>query len=322
MENKHSNFSKFNRTSQTEDIYLKRALNIAARFRSESGIDWQEEPFMFVGWLLDQRRELAKPSWRNYKAAVHYLLVSADLEHVAEYLAVQNNEACLHKGRYTSAHKQKGLPDKKLGPILDEILNSRKSKYGELLGLWLLAGRVTGLRPMEWFNARLDGDILCVKNAKYSNGRSHGDQRHLDLSQVDPQKFNYVKTFLELLTQHSKDSKPEDIYHACRKRMMGITKKLWPQHKRRPTLYSVRHQFAVDLKKSGMSFEEVAALFGHATDRTVNDHYGKKNAQGSGDCRGIKADPKEILRVKKVMDMDKKNLPYKVVTNAKHTSKK
>lgn len=79
------------------------------------------------------------------------------------------------------------------------------------------------------------------------------------------------------------------------KRLDKITKKLWPKRKVRPTLYSWRHQMGGDLKASGKSRREIAAIMGHRSQQSVDVYGHPKHCRSN---RGyVTATPETINRV-------------------------
>lgn len=66
-----------------------------------------------------------------------------------------------------------------------------------------------------------------------------------------------------------------------------MLKRLWPSKKKRPTLYSFRHQFGSDLKASGLEREAMSYLMGHQCTSSI-DSYGDRRA---GKGRQVKVVP-------------------------------
>lgn len=199
----------------------------------------------------------------------------------------------------TSSKKQKHLSIKDYN-LLDESLKTSKNKWATATRIWLKAGIVTGLRPIEWRQTVYDEteDRLIIKNAKNTNGRSHGDFRSFYFTHVSPSDKKIV---LQHLKVSFKLAQTDEIwgryYEGCSNILKYTSDKLWPGRDRHPTLYSARHQFSANLKASGCKPEEIATLMGHAVDDTAMTTYGKK-VNGTRNIKP-KVNDEEIKRVRK-----------------------
>ena len=232
---------------------------------------------------------MTQESWRSYRAA---LIFTAELylqeEKIDQKTFDRIEKALLTtKGKNrkdvelrTSAKKQKSLSIKDLKKI-DKELSKSKSIWSTATRLWLRSGILTGLRPIEWRTAEMITEnntyTLSVKNAKNTNDRANGDYRHLNLNHLSEDEISIIKNHLKIISQF-KDSKEswQSLYNGCSNLLREKNKIIFPNKKRRPTLYSTRHQFSANAKASGCKPEEVAALMGHASDLTAQMTYGKK----------------------------------------------
>lgn len=200
----------------------------------------------------------------------------------------------------TSAKKQKHLRIKDLD-FISEKLKTSKNKWALPTRIWLISGIITGLRPVEWRQTTysIEDDKLIIKNAKNTNGRSHGEFRSIYLNHVPEKEKIIILKHLELATAFSNggDDSWTVYYQGCANLLKYTCDTIWPKREKRPTLYSARHQFSANLKASGCKPEEVAALMGHAVDDTAMTTYGKK-VNGT---RGLKPkiNQEELNKVKK-----------------------
>lgn len=219
----------------------------------------------------------------------------------------------------TSAKKQKHLRIKDLD-FINQKLKSSNSKWAIPTRIWLISGIITGLRPVEWRQAVYDSeeDKLIIKNAKNTNGRSHGEFRTIYLDHVpEKEKALIIKhSELSLAFSNSGDEAWESYYQGCSNLLKYTCDIIWPKREKHPTLYSARHQFSANLKASGCKPAEIAALMGHAVDDTAMTTYGKK----INGTRGIrpKVDQEELKKVKK----SKNNLVFNIEEMIKNTNKK
>lgn len=205
----------------------------------------------------------------------------------------------------TSAKKQKHLTVKDY-KVLDEALKESKNKWSAATRIWLNSGIITGLRPIEWRQAVYDEEEnrLIIKNAKNTNGRSHGEFRSFYFDHVTPSEKNTVLQHLKISFRLSQtDIVWKQYYEGCSNLLKYTAGKLWPSRERHPTLYSARHQFSANMKASGCKPEEIATLMGHAVDDTALTTYGKK-ANGTRNVKP-KINEEEIKRVKRTTSSHK-----------------
>lgn len=205
----------------------------------------------------------------------------------------------------TSAKKQKHLTVKDY-KVLDDALKESKNKWSAATRIWLKSGIITGLRPVEWRQAVYDEEEnrLIIKNAKNTNGRSHGEFRSFYFDHVTPSEKNTVLQHLKISFSLSQtDIVWKQYYEGCSNLLKYTAGKAWPSRERHPTLYSARHQFSANMKASGCKPEEIATLMGHAVDDTALTTYGKK-ANGTRNVKP-KINEEEIKRVKRTTSSHK-----------------
>lgn len=284
------------RTSETEKQYLDRATCLAKEFRQAYGFDWTDDPLAFCRFIGDKRKSWRPSTWWFTRSSLVYFLESYGETIAADTIREFDAEPCTGSSRNGPAQKAKRLPSKEMSIILEE-LNNRRGEYHALLALWLVAGRLVGLRPNEWAESYLENNVLVVKNAKATNDRSFGETRHIVLDSLDEQEQMVIQRFLnELHAKIQQKGGIEKIYRAARGLLHRVCRKLWPDRKTYPTLYSARHQFSANLKKAGLSTLEIAALFGHGSDRTATEHYGRKivGEEGGGVVRAKQEDIQKV----------------------------
>lgn len=166
---------------------------------------------------------------------------------------------------------------------------------------WMAANNIVGLRPIEWKSAHIDvvdGEtILVVVNAKNTNGRSHGELRHLNLTKINEAELRLIMRQLHIAGKYNiNDATWDRYYNAVRLTIYHMARKVLSNRRKYPTLYSTRHQFAANAKSANLGKSEIAALMGHAVDTTATMHYGRKK-HGSGKF-GITPATEEVLRIK------------------------
>lgn len=291
MENNYGleDFNQISKTDKTKDDYFKKAIQLLKKAKKELDLkpDDDIDVRQFVIWLIEHKPKIARSSWRYYKSSVmYYLELYEDVEaadEAMEYLRDVTSVGAMKHTERTSSLKMKKISFEDWQK-LDLHLEEKNQKWHAQLRVWLRSSIITGLRPVEWQNTiftEYEGEpALEVKNAKSTNGRSHGEKRTLVLKNVKDEDLIAIRTHLNYVRTFDRmdiDSY-QYFYNGCAIALYKVCRKLWPRRKRHITLYSTRHQFSANAKSSGFSRLEIAALMGHAVDVTATIHYGRKVA--------------------------------------------
>lgn len=321
------------REAKTEGEYRKRSLGILSRYReamigaghlkSTTGSGYQWLDGKLIGWLEAYRNEVSPSSWRQYRASLSFTVNEMGFVELSEKISEISTEGCAVATK-TSARKKKSVTDEEIVELTKYLLAppASEASFGALN--FFLANLIVGLRPSEWYSSKLfvDGKIfdlqklleiphrelssikveslrLIVHNAKTTNGRAHGPTRTINLSELSPQDKMVLFAHWRCVAQIRTEEEYAKFQGSCKDKIGYATKKLWPKKKRRPTLYSTRHQSVADGKKSGLPLKDLAALYGHATDRTASEHYGRRQFGKSGSFR-MAAEPEEVEKVREV----------------------
>lgn len=302
------------RDESTKAKYEQKTYELTRRCRKSLGIHENEQLDLrqLVGWLISHKTEWARSTWRLYKSAVAYFLerqVELYNDSIAmealEALMPEGVEGCVKKTQKTSGKKLKKFPLNDFQRILKHLNdNLGDNKWHEPLRRWLVAGILTGLRPTEWANATYtkvgNEDALIVKNAKTTNGRSHGPTRTILLGGLTDIERETIKIHAEKSGEWENSNMFDIFYRSCASALSRVNKILWPKRQQKPSFYSLRHQFSADAKASGLTREEIAALMGHAVDDTATKHYGKKTAGAS--LTRVKPIHEEVLRIRQTYE--------------------
>ena len=297
-------------TDETKAAYHRRAKQIIARLDRKLQASEQRcwTPDDLLGYLAGLMPLLRHRSWRQYKAALvafarAQVVINASWQQVLDRLVAlcwssADNPAAKRLPLRTSARKAKSPTSDQL-----EKLRIRLELDSELAAIFLKATLLAGLRPIEWAGASIDiiDDRwrLRVQNAKATNARSHGEFRTLWFDRLDFQQVMAVKQTISSFKVANARNAVANLEEKVERTFRSANNALWPRRKKSITPYSARHVFAARVKLAYKS-EEVAALMGHADDRTAFHHYGRQSRKKSG---GVgpplpKPDPEEVKRVR------------------------
>lgn len=300
--------AKPTRIARTEQRYRQRTRDLVVQCRKRLNIPNNEDLDYrrFVGWLITQKTNWSRDTWRQYKASVMFFLEQeAEVNDIAleafEALSPIDVTGCVKKTTKTSGSKQKKVPLKDYRAIIKNIQDFG-SYWTEDVERWIGSSLLTGLRPVEWATARLDSlnnvPVLVVNNAKATNGRAHGPTRSILLDGLTDDERQMIQEHVQRANQWEQAGQYDRFYHGCAATLSRATRRLWPKRTSHATLYSMRHQFSANAKASGFTREEIAALMGHAVDTTATQHYGKKTA--GYDMIRVRPDPSEVAKIRSV----------------------
>jgi len=132
----------------------------------------------------------------------------------------------------------------------------------------LYVAKMTGARPAEMKGICIVDGKVFIPGAKKSHGGSRGADRLIELP---PQTVYAIGKAVRHLQS---DMGP------IQDRIRAAGKKLWPQRKAVPSLYSWRHQLGSELKASGIDRAQVAYVMGHQSTESVDRYGNAKTARG------------------------------------------
>lgn len=149
----------------------------------------------------------------------------------------------------------------------------------------VVVARFTGARPAEFASITVDGDTVTITGAKKSHDGTRGADRVIVLGKG---KGEYIEAALQNLRGAN--------LGAVQDRIRAAGKRLWPQRKAVPSLYSWRHQMGSELKAAGLDRKEVAYVMGHQSTESVERYGNAKTSRGGNVPRA--ADPKDCENVR------------------------
>lgn len=281
------------RSDATKDAYEKRYLQLRSRFMRD--LDRNEiAPDEVVAHLILLKPDLTQKTWRNYKYSVlHYL----ETYHPDRDIAISELRAQSSSGLGKTSPKGSGAKMKQVPPAARAAIYyaleqraKRGHKYARGLRSWCESTLLTGLRPNEWCFSELSTHedngrpILKVRNSKHSNGRANGEYREMYVDELTEEELGHIRATLDFCRCET-DEEAQTLVLALRHELeaaRGVD--LSPR--RRPnssvTLYSFRHQFVANAKRTFVDPVLTAAVCGHSSTKTAHEHYGKRrNSQST-----------------------------------------
>lgn len=275
----------------THERYRRIAAQFADKYRQQTGWDWRDDPITYVEWVIadlsSSDNQFQPATVRIYRAAVtDHMRREGPLEAVemlsrATHL-VPSKRQMRRRPRTSAKKRTRSVTTEDMHELLDQLQQSRSS-YRIHAMMWISATAWTGLRPSEWRTARIHNGVLIVHNAKLSEERAHGRFRHLLIEQMPEQRRRLIERFVsDILNDYRDPQAFHRLFEGTRRLIQRAGKKRWPRRRYTLSLYSFRHLFASYAKSFyAGSPEVVAALMGHANDRTAFHHY-KRQGRGDG----------------------------------------
>ena len=239
--------------------------------------------------MLSLKEKLKPTSFRMYRLSASHILKRDGLHEIAARVSsIQSSNTEYYRSSpqfKRTSKKKKSISKAELEKVLNFIKGGRQSDTTQITEIFINAAIHTGLRPVEWLEAKIghfEGySILTVKNAKNTNGRSTGEFRHLRLEN------NEIISYCEkLIVRFSALNFKEatKLLNKIRSHVSSASQKAlgFPNAKCATTF---RHQFSADAKKL-FSKEKVALMMGHNVVETAGSHYGKrKNAWSDSELK-------------------------------------
>ena len=225
--------------------------------------------------------------WRRLRNALAYDQEAAGYPDAAKRINETKNPLTRNGPSDEVPGKQrriKRIEAKDEAKLLDSFIKSGdRESYGAVM-----VARYTGARPAEFASITIQDGKVVIPGAKKSHGGDRGADRVIDL---DPKALALVQASLPYLKDAAVVGRVQD-------RISAAGRRLWPQRKAVPSLYSWRHQMGSDLKASGMSRKEVAYVMGHQSTASV-DRYGNRKTAGNGKVPRA-ADPAAVENVREM----------------------
>jgi hypothetical protein len=296
----------------TKSSYRSNARLLLEQFAHSN--DQLFEPMAFCKWLAKAKFPLAAATWRVYRASA--------LFYIQEHFLSSHNQCSEYLAKFSSHNKpagiirakQKGYSETDFSALLTfikgRIDNPRTRGNGKIW--WtnvyyiLVAGDLVGARPSEWAGAVINrGDNHCnliFVNAKNSHGRSHGETRTINISQLSKVEVSAIQKTIELTTDAITSGlckNKHEYQKRIREYLLDANNIVFPGAEKTIAAYSTRHQVVSEYKSTpGNNAHGLAAILGHRSTQTAGRHYGrKKSGKGKLKHSKLQADRGDQKRV-------------------------
>lgn len=259
--------------------YTKRVHSLLKRWSCETNEHYnnsRESMLSFGKWLRDTQRDRLSPSaWRSYR----YQCVKAlPYQDFISIVSVPPSTTKKDVVRSTSSNRRRHLKPDAVN-TLEFHFSRSKSPYAKDVMDLVYAIISTGLRPSEWFSAQIELhegylSFLRVKNVKKGTQALSVPKtyRAVPLSHLEATQIKAVENTIARFRAAPNQKK----YQKHLMNVFGRAAQLcFAGEDSRPSLYSARHQFAANLKQSGLTKEAIAAVMGHVSVDVQTHHYGR-----------------------------------------------
>lgn len=265
------------------DTYQNRVLGLLKRFYRESDIEKptyeMSELISFGQWMTTILRPTLSPnSWRAYRYQVHVCLPYSELRSLID---VPPSTPKSSISKRTSAERQRHLKQHDMERLIDFIRRSQSNNGHQLADL-LIASECTGLRPSEWPSCTYeltadDEPYLAVVSAQKGIKQDvSSPYRYIPLTHLTPEQSQSVSNTLIMAKNAQANFKGG--FSAKQAQLTGLMKRCTRYvfgEGRRPSIYSARHQFAANLKKSQIEPSIISLVLGHASIELQTHYYGR-----------------------------------------------
>lgn len=289
--------------TRTEETAIAYVANAACVVRSaQRALGGRPTLLEVVRWFTQAHRRYTPSTIRQYKASLKTLgavlchqgkLAETDLEALLQLLE-SPPQPMTNGPKRTSARKQRSIRPIELRALIMSLRNSDREDdafLAEYIGMTVMVFP----RPIEWANARRDGQTLVLVNAKSTNGRAHGPTRTIELPGMSRPQLEGIDAFLAALRTRADAKGSWASFHrwlARQLRAACIRAGIAPL-----APYSLRHLGMASAKKL-FDAQTVAYLAGHACDRTASSHYAPARSGLKGVRAVIAARPENVALVR------------------------
>lgn len=289
-------FPPLGRQQSTSNTYAEEGARIVRKLSAEIS---SSDSSLIVAHFIASGRRFTQRTFRLYKACLlEHLATLGAPPSVLRTLQEASSKDCAKKGSATtSGRKLKKVSIEDRVSLL-EALRASGTRSAALAADYFEAGLILGPRPVEWVGSTFDvlpellpldapagaTHVIDFPNAKrdVNEVRGNGPKRSLYVS-LSPNEAALVARVVA--DANANGSTWPAHYHQLRAALRYAGKKLWPRRKSVPCFYTTRHQSQADAKASGKRLNEIAAMYGHASDNTSTQHYARSTQGDKNMCK-------------------------------------
>ena len=273
-------------TDTTASEYLKIGEMLIRNFMASDNKKTMES---YANWIANTYiNKCAANTWRKYRrAAIYHVYIKKPetAEFLQKILLDKKPEERVRAKRRKSRKSYREQDFAKLLQYLQQKAAGKRCSYWwHQAAVTLQANSIVGLRPSEWmtaFSQVINNEIvLRVINAKNTHNRSHGFSRTLHIPISKDNDVHVIETKIIMTGDAilNKRAKSFEAYGATvASYLLRANNAVFGKDKPTIAIYSTRHQCAANFKAAGYTKNEVAAVMGHASNKTAGRHYGRKS---------------------------------------------
>lgn len=181
----------------------------------------------------------------------------------------------------TASRKRRSVPADEvrrlLAALAERVWANPAERAPAMLALAVFVHSRIGHRPIEGGDARLEGTWLVLRNAKANADRAGAPERRLDLGAMSPLVRRAICAYLRLRDEMvGRYGDYDGWYRAAAEQLGRLCEGLGIA---RVAFTSLRHVALATWKRAGLAPWVIAALAGHASDRSAPRYYAEA---GSG----------------------------------------
>ncbi|MDR0777336.1 MAG: hypothetical protein LBE81_11970 [Azonexus sp.] len=234
--------------------------------------------------------ELTKSSWYKLRCA---------LASTQELGGFKDSAERLRALKFPTDAKPKPRPRRAKGIDGDDYatLHRELAEKGDSVAwAYLVLARHLGCRPAEVINiaGEIDGNATYFIPSAKKRADGRGLDRFVEIT--DQRALAEVRRAFSIV-QKVPATQRKNLHNVARKRIARTAAGLWPRRAVLPTLYTLRHQMGSDLKASGMSEVECAAIMGHQSTRSIGVYGWARAGRGAVSVRPTR---ETLARVRKI----------------------
>ncbi|MBJ7265579.1 tyrosine-type recombinase/integrase [Idiomarina abyssalis] len=252
------------------DKYLKTVKGLVNKFLKSK--PEKIDLLSFAHYCVEEiRPTISNSSWLSYRYQIDQCFNNEEMRKALSVKGV-NPKRSNYEAAFTRA---KQLNAEKLATI-ERYCATSPSLYATPLQLCLRATLLTGLRPNEWLRCQLESldEIKFLRVSNTVKGESEGHkltERRIPLTHLNDEQMSELVDWLVLCESNDY----ERLISGVKAFLKQICQREFAHDRKRIQLYSARHQFAANLKATGLEKSLIAKLLGHATEEMQTQHYGR-----------------------------------------------